>query len=129
VKERPLEKSAFKTYLKEVNLNQIGDIDFNPSHTIDAHYKFWSLLHPKGGKYITNEDYVGKNHIVEEGFSVLNELKTNECIHEGDTIEYVSNNQMGWMKYKVLLDWKNGEKKLKLIDSYYLRESFLLDIY
>jgi len=52
-----------------------------------------------------------------EGNSVQNELKTNANISVGDTVEYISNNQMGYEKYKVILNEK-GEKKLKLIDSY-----------
>jgi hypothetical protein len=52
-----------------------------------------------------------------EGNSVQNELKTNQNIAVGDTVEYITNNQMGYEKYKVILNEK-GEKKLKLIDSY-----------
>ncbi len=126
VKDRPKEKSAYKTYLKGVSLNQIGDIEFNPSHTIDAHYEWWENIHDGCSDYKTNEAYVGRNHIVEEGGSVRHELETNMEIQLGDTIEYVSNNQMGWMKYKVIMG--NGELDLQLIDSYVLRESFLLDL-
>jgi hypothetical protein len=52
-----------------------------------------------------------------EGNSVYNEFKTNINIAVGDTVEYITNNQMGYEKYKVILNEK-GEKKLKLIDSY-----------
>jgi hypothetical protein len=52
-----------------------------------------------------------------EGNSVQNKLKTNPNIAVGDTLEYITNNQMGYEKYKVILNEK-GEKKLKLIDSY-----------
>ncbi len=52
-----------------------------------------------------------------EGNSVYKELKTNPNIAVGDTVEYITNNQMGYEKYKVILDEKD-EKKLKLIDSY-----------
>ena len=53
-----------------------------------------------------------------EGNSVQNELKTNQNIAVGDTVEYITNNQMGDEKYKVILNEK-GKKKLKLIDSYH----------
>lgn len=53
----------------------------------------------------------------EEGNSVYEELKTNLNIIVGDTIEYITNNQMGYEKYTVILDEK-GKKTLKLIDSY-----------
>jgi hypothetical protein len=52
-----------------------------------------------------------------EGNSVQNKLKTTPNIAVGDTVEYITNNQMGYEKYKVILNEK-GEKKLKLIDSY-----------
>ena len=52
-----------------------------------------------------------------EGNSVHNKLKTTPNIALGDTVEYITNNQMGYEKYKVILNEK-GEKKLKLIDSY-----------
>ena len=52
-----------------------------------------------------------------EGNSVQNKLKTTPNIAVGDTVEYITNNQMGYEKYKVILN-ENGEKKLKLIDSY-----------
>ena len=58
------------------------------------------------------------NFTVNEGEgSVREELKNNPDIKVGDTIEYISNNQMGYEKYKVILG-ANGEKSLKLIDSY-----------
>ena len=53
----------------------------------------------------------------EEGNSVYEELKTNLNIIVGDTIEYITNNQMGYEKYTVILDEK-GKTTLKLIDSY-----------
>jgi hypothetical protein len=49
--------------------------------------------------------------------TVLSELKINTNIVVGDTIEYITNNQLGYKKYKVILD-ENGKKGLKLIDSY-----------
>jgi len=44
-----------------------------------------------------------------EGNSVYNEFKTNINIAVGDTVEYITNNQMGYEKYKVILNVK-GEK-------------------
>ena len=52
-----------------------------------------------------------------EGNSVHDKFKTTPKIAVGDTVEYITNNQMGYEKYKVILNEK-GEKKLKLIDSY-----------
>jgi hypothetical protein len=52
-----------------------------------------------------------------EGNSVHDKFKTTPNIAVGDTVEYITNNQMGYEKYKVILNEK-GEKKLKLIDSY-----------
>jgi hypothetical protein len=40
-----------------------------------------------------------------------------EDIQVGDTIQYVSNNQMGWKKYKVVIG-DDGKKGLKLIADY-----------
>jgi hypothetical protein len=57
------------------------------------------------------------NFIVGEGNgTVRQELETNPDIKVGDTIEYISNNQQGYEKYKVILE--DGEKSLKLIDSF-----------
>lgn len=120
VKDRPTENSAFNTYLDGAFLDEIGDIDLNPSHTIDAHRDWYNELHVNGGQFITNEDHIGKNHIVEEGGNIRVELETNPDIQVGDTVEYVSNNQMGWAKYKVVYNY--GKLDLKLIDSYYLQE-------
>ena len=55
--------------------------------------------------------------------TVWSELKINYNIVLGDTIEYISNNQMGYEKYKVILD-ENGNKTLKLIDSYDIQMGF-----
>uniref|UniRef100_A0A6C0DS68 Uncharacterized protein n=1 Tax=viral metagenome TaxID=1070528 RepID=A0A6C0DS68_9ZZZZ len=52
-----------------------------------------------------------------EGKSVQSELETNDKIVVGDTISYLTNNQMGYESYRVVLD-DNGNKALKLIDSY-----------
>jgi hypothetical protein len=57
------------------------------------------------------------NFTVSEGQSVREELETNPDIKVGDTIEYITNNQQGYQKYKVILG-DEGEKSLKLIDSY-----------
>jgi len=135
VEDRPTETSAFNTYLHGAFLDEIGNLEFNPSHTIDAHIDYYKKLHSDGGRFIYYEEYIGdnpehhvvKNHIVGEGGgrSVWSELETNEDIEVGDTIEYVSNNQMGWMKYKVI--YKNLKRDLKLIDSYEMRESNLFE--
>ena len=53
----------------------------------------------------------------DEGKSVQEELNTNPNIVVGDTIEYISDNQMGYKKYRVMLG-ANNVKTLKLIDSY-----------
>ena len=55
--------------------------------------------------------------------TVCSELKTNSNIVVGDTIEYITNNQLGYEKYKVILD-ENGEKGIKLIDSYNIQMGF-----
>ena len=59
------------------------------------------------------------NHIIHEkdGKTIDSELRTNEKINVGDTIEYLSNNSMTYMKYLIVKD-KNGEKTLKLVDSF-----------
>ena len=58
-----------------------------------------------------------KNYNVSDGFSVYDELNDNSAIEVGDTITYMSNNQMGWKKYKVILNEK-GEKYLEQIADY-----------
>jgi hypothetical protein len=59
------------------------------------------------------------NHIIheKEGKTIDMELRTNKKIKVGDTIEYLTNNGMTYMKYLVVTD-KNGEKTLKLVDSF-----------
>jgi len=52
-----------------------------------------------------------------EGKTIDSELRTNKKINVGDTIEYSSNNGMTYMKYLIVKD-KNGEKTLKLVDSF-----------
>lgn len=51
------------------------------------------------------------------------ELKTNPHIVVGDTIECIIKNQLGYEKYKVILD-ETGKKNLKLIDYYYTQMRF-----
>jgi hypothetical protein len=60
-----------------------------------------------------------ENYIVHEsdGNTVLKELETNDKINVGDTIEYISNNQFGVEKYRVIID-EDGKKGLKLISDY-----------
>jgi hypothetical protein len=59
------------------------------------------------------------NHIIheKEGKKIESEMRTNEKMIIGDTIEYLSNNNMTYMKYLIVID-KNGEKTLKLVDSF-----------
>ena len=54
----------------------------------------------------------------ESGNSVQVVLKTNQHIVVGDTIEYIIKNQLGYEKYKVMLD-ETGAKSIKLIDFNY----------
>ena len=56
------------------------------------------------------------NYRVYEGSSVDDELEKNDQIKVNDTIEYITNNQEGYEKYKVVL--VNGKKDLELISSY-----------
>lgn len=60
-----------------------------------------------------------KNYNVSEnnGHSVYDELETNKDINVGDTISWITNNQQGYMKYKVVLD-DEGKKDLKIIETY-----------
>ena len=60
-----------------------------------------------------------KNYNVSEnnGHSVYDELETNKDIKVGDTISWITNNQQGYMKYKVVLD-DEGKKDLKIIETY-----------
>jgi restriction endonuclease S subunit len=59
------------------------------------------------------------NHVIDEkkGKKIDTELRTNEKMNVGDTIEYLSNNNLTYMKYLIVID-KNGEKTLKLVDSF-----------
>jgi len=46
-----------------------------------------------------------KNYFVEEPHSVYKYLEDNEDkINVGDIIEYISNNQLGYVKYEVVLE-------------------------
>jgi hypothetical protein len=56
------------------------------------------------------------NYNISEG-TAEDELATNPDIKTGDTITYISNNQAGYLKYKVVVG-SEGERTLKLIDSY-----------
>jgi hypothetical protein len=59
-----------------------------------------------------------KNYNVYEGSgTVFSELNSNNKINDGDTITYQTNNQMGYEKYKVIVN-KEGKKSLELIDDY-----------
>lgn len=55
--------------------------------------------------------------VYEDDGSVHDELRSNPAIKVGDTIEYFPNNQMGYLKYSVILG-ENGEKDLKVIATY-----------
>jgi hypothetical protein len=59
-----------------------------------------------------------KNWSVGEPESVDDYLEeNNDEIQVGDTIEYISNNQMGYVKYEVILG-DDGKKSLKKIADY-----------
>lgn len=58
-----------------------------------------------------------KNWTVGEPTNVYEYLEDKkDKIKVGDTIEYISNNQQGYLKYKVVEE--DGEKTLEVIDSY-----------
>jgi hypothetical protein len=58
-----------------------------------------------------------KNWSVGEPTNVYEYLEDKkDKIKVGDTIEYISNNQQGYLKYKVVEE--DGEKTLEVIDSY-----------
>jgi hypothetical protein len=58
-----------------------------------------------------------KNWSIGEPQTVYQYLEDNKNeIEVGDTIEYISDNQQGYEKYKVIEE--DGEKALELIDSY-----------
>jgi hypothetical protein len=59
---------------------------------------------------------MSKNHVLyEDDVSVYEKLR-DRSVDVGDTIEFISNNQQGYKKYKVINDL--GKKGLKLINSY-----------
>lgn len=62
--------------------------------------------------------YIMENYPVYErdGNTVLKELETNDKINVGDTIEYISNNQDGYEKYRVIDN--DGKKDIELIADY-----------
>jgi hypothetical protein len=60
---------------------------------------------------------MSKRWTVGEPTNVYDFLKTNNEIKVGDRIEYVSNNQQGWVLYKVVLNDK-GKKSLDKISDY-----------
>ena len=60
----------------------------------------------------------------ESGNSVQVELKTNQHIVVGDTIEYIIKNQLGYEKYKVIMLDEIGGKSIKLIDFNYTQMRF-----
>lgn len=53
------------------------------------------------------------NHRVDESVDIMEYLEKPE-VKEGDTIEVISNNQLGYRKYKVVLD-KDGKKDTETI--------------
>jgi hypothetical protein len=91
--------------------HQMGDIDYDDSdNEVD--------IGNKRKRSDSDSSSTANYEVVEgSGRSVESELETNKKILVGDTIEYISNNQQGYMKYRVVLD-KTGNKALKLIDSY-----------
>jgi hypothetical protein len=60
-----------------------------------------------------------KNYNVyeDDGKSVYDELATNDEIKVGDSISYITRNQQGFMKYKVVLN-DHGKKYLETIETY-----------
>ena len=58
-----------------------------------------------------------KNYSVYEPDDVHDIFTKEPDIAVGDTVEYVSNNQMGYEQYEVILD-ENGKKTLKLTKTY-----------
>ncbi len=58
-----------------------------------------------------------KNWSVDEPVNVNVFLRGNDEIQVGDFINYETNNQMGWKKYKVVIG-DDGKKGLKLIADY-----------
>lgn len=59
-----------------------------------------------------------KTYTIWEGSSVYDELKENHAIEVGDIISYISYNQTGCAKYKVILN-NDGEKDLVKIEDYH----------
>jgi hypothetical protein len=122
----PVEKSAYNTYLKGVSLENIGDIEFNPLHTMDAHAQwketYEMTLEDTEDHYDSDsKNDPSVNHILFQDINIFDELKRNKNIKVGDTIEYSGYNQMSWEKYLVI--YKNGKKNISIIDSYYMKDA------
>jgi hypothetical protein len=112
----PPERSAYNTYLKNANLENIGSIDFNPCHTIHEHIVWKNNIEAENTDTTDSEDdetYDVVTHIICEGFNIREELEQNPEIKVGHYIEYVTNNQCGWCKYKVID--VNGKKDIKIV--------------
>jgi hypothetical protein len=93
--------------------HQMGDIEYEEEEEEDKNENIGNKR-----KRSNSSSSTANYEVVEgSGRSVESELETNKKILVGDTIEYISNNQQGYMKYRVVLD-KTGNKALKLIDSY-----------
>jgi hypothetical protein len=54
--------------------------------------------------------------VIEGGDKTVNDVLQDIATVIGDTISYNGNNQMAYVKYEVI--YKDGEKSLKVIDSY-----------
>jgi hypothetical protein len=59
---------------------------------------------------------MSSNHVLYEGDVSVYEKLQDKNVDVGDTIEYIPNNQQGYMKYKVINEL--GKKGIKLIESY-----------
>lgn len=110
----PEDHSAYNTYLKNTSLHNIGNIEFNPSHTIYDHIVWKNTIETDAGSSDSDcvEDLENITHTISEGFDIYEVLEQNTNIKIGDHIEYISNNQYGWRKYKVIK--KNGKKDILL---------------
>lgn len=125
------QNSAYYTYLKNANLQNIGNIEFNPCHTIYDHIVWKKTINDEHDEYECEYDAYSSDstestnstldeyneptsHTISEGFNLQEMVEQNATIKIGHTIEYISNNQMGWRKYKVIN--KNGKKDILLLD-------------
>ena len=126
----PAEKSAYNTYLKGVSLEEIGAIEFNPLHTMDAHiewYNEYEILQKEAMEAQDEYEYDSDsenippvNHMLFQDINIFDEIKTNKNIKVGDTIYYTGYNQMSWEKYLVVRE--HGKKSIHIIDSYFMQE-------